>query len=177
MSSRRNKKINPKEIAIFAMLGALMFASKVIMDALPNIHLIGIFVMATTIVYRRKALYPLYIFVFLTGLLNGFGVWWVPYLYIWTLLWGATMLLPKTMSPKKAAIAYMLVCSAHGFLYGILYAPFQALAFHLSFEGTLTWIAAGFPFDAIHGISNFFCGILILPLSKILLQADKLAQK
>ena len=27
----------------------------------------------------------------------GFGVWWVPYLYVWTVLWGMTMLLPKKM--------------------------------------------------------------------------------
>ena len=171
MNSKQNKpkqKINPKEIAIFGMLGAVMYASKVIMDVMPNIHLISIFVVAITVVYRKKALYPLYIFVVLTGLLNGFGIWWIPYLYIWTVLWAATMLLPKNMSPKKAVIVYMLICSAHGFLYGVLYAPFQAIAFGLSLEGTISWIAAGLPFDAIHGVSNFFLGALILPLSKLL---------
>lgn len=177
MNSKQNKKkTSAKEIAIFGMLGAVMFASKAIMEALPNIHLIGVFVMATTIVYRKKALYPIYIFVFLTGLLNGFGMWWIPYLYIWTLLWGATMLLPKNMAPKKAAIVYMLVCALHGFLYGILYSPFQALLFNLDFKGTLAWISAGLPFDAIHGVSNFLCGILILPISKLLTKAEKLSQ-
>ena len=171
MNSKQNKpkrKINPKEIAIFSMLGALMYASKVIMEAIPNTHLIGVFVIAMTVVYRKKALYPIYIFVFLTGLLNGFGIWWVPYLYLWTILWAVTMLLPKNLSPKKATFVYMLICSLHGFLYGVLYAPFQALAFGLSFKGTLTWIASGLPFDAIHGVSNFFLGMLILPLTKLL---------
>lgn len=169
MSSKQSKKKSTaKEIAIFGMLGAVMYASKVIMDAIPNVHLISLFVVAITIVYRKKALYPLYIFVFLTGLLNGFGIWWIPYLYIWTILWAVTMLLPKNMSPKKAVIVYMLICSAHGFLYGVLYAPFQALAFGLSFEGTLTWIASGLPFDAIHGVSNLFLGTLIVPLARLL---------
>ncbi len=169
MSSKQSKKKSTaKEIAIFGMLGAVMYASKVIMDAIPNVHLIGLFVIAITIVYRKKALYPLYIFVFLTGLLNGFGIWWVPYLYIWTIPWAITMLLPKNMKPKKAVIVYMVVCAAHGFLYGVLYAPFQALAFGLSFEGALAWIASGLPFDAIHGVSNLFLGTLIVPLARLL---------
>ncbi|MBQ8182290.1 MAG: hypothetical protein IJ025_00125 [Clostridia bacterium] len=179
MNSKQNKqkkKINPKEIAVFGMLGAIMYASKVIMEAIPNTHLIGVFIIAMTVVYRKKALYPIYIFVLLTGLLNGFGIWWIPYLYIWTLLWGAAMLLPKNMSPKKAAVVYMLLCSAHGFLYGTLYAPFQALAFGLDFKGMLAWIAAGLSFDAIHGVSNFFCGMLILPLSRLLSKAEKLTR-
>lgn len=176
MNSKQNKpkrKINPKEIAVFGMLGAVMYASKVIMEVMPNVHLIGIFVVAMTVVYRKKALYPLYIFVVLTGLLNGFGIWWIPYLYIWTILWAVTMLLPKNMSSKKAVVVYMVVCSAHGFLYGVLYAPFQALAFGLSFKGTIAWITAGLPFDAIHGVSNFFLGTLILPLSKLLRRLSK----
>ncbi len=174
MSSKRSKgKTTAKEIAIFGMLGAVMYASKVIMEAIPNVHLIGLFVIAITIVYRKKALYPLYIFVFLTGLLNGFGIWWVPYLYIWTVLWGITMLLPKNMSSGKAVIVYSVVCAAHGFLYGILYAPFQALAFGLSFKGTLAWIASGLPFDAIHGVSNLFLGTLIVPLAKLLRKLSK----
>ena len=65
-------KLNVRETAVFAMLGAMMYASKVLMDILPNIHLIGTFIVAMTVVYRKKALYPLYIFIFVTGLLNGF---------------------------------------------------------------------------------------------------------
>ena len=64
-------KLNVREIAIFSMLGALIYASKMIMEVLPNIHLIGTFIVAMTVVYRQKALYPIYIFVFITGLLNG----------------------------------------------------------------------------------------------------------
>lgn len=169
-------KINVKETVIFAMLGALMYMSKLLMDALPNIHLIGVFIVAITVVYRKKALYPIYIFVLIAGLLGGFSAWWVPYLYIWTVLWGMTMLLPKNIPPKAAPIIYMVVCSLHGFLYGILYAPAQALMFGLDFKGMLAWIAAGFPFDITHGISNFLCGSLIVPLIHAIRLADKAAK-
>lgn len=157
-------KLTIRDTAIFGMLGALMYASKILMELLPNVHLIGVFTIAITVVYRKKALYALYTFVFLTGLFGGFAVWWLPYLYIWLPLWGAAMLLPKDMSRKIAPVVYMLVCSAHGFLYGTLYAPVQALLFGLSFDATLAWIVAGLPFDCIHGISNFFCGLLVVPI-------------
>lgn len=150
------------------MLGALMYASKLIMEMLPNVHLIGVFTVAITVVYRKKALYPLYIFIFLTGMFGGFNLWWLPYLYIWLPLWGAAMLLPHNMPKKIAPIAYMLICSAHGFLYGTLYAPAQALIFGLSFDGMIAWIIAGLPFDFIHGVSNFFCSMLIIPIIKAL---------
>lgn len=157
-------KLTIRETAIFGMLGALMYASKILMELLPNVHLIGMFTVAITVVYRKKALYALYTFIFLTGMFGGFAIWWLPYLYIWLPLWGAAMLLPRDMPKKAAPVVYMLICSAHGFLYGTLYAPSQALLFGLSFDATIAWIIAGLPFDCIHGVSNFFCGMLAVPV-------------
>ena len=150
------------------MLGALMFSSKIIMEILPNIHLIGMFVMLCTVVFRSKALMPIYIFVLITGLYFGFPTWWVAYLYIWTVLWGIAMLVPKSISSKVAFVLYPIICALHGLLYGALYAPTQALLFGLNFEQTLAWIAAGLPFDMIHAVSNFAAGFLVLPLSAVM---------
>ena len=156
------------EMALFAMLGALMYGSKVAMAALPNIHLLGMFVMTFTLVFRQKALIPLYLYVLLEGLFGGFSLWWLPYLYVWTVLWGVTMLLPKTMPKKVACVVYPVVCALHGLLFGTLYAPAQALLFHLNFQQTVAWIVAGFPFDALHGLGNLVAGCLILPLSELM---------
>lgn len=145
-----------------------MYASKLIMEVAPNIHLLGAFTMILTIVYRKKALYPLYTYIMINGIFAGFASWWIPYLYVWTVLWAVTMLLPKKMNRRIRPVVYMVVNTAHGFLFGVLYAPVQALLFGLSFEGMIAWIMAGFPFDMIHGISNFFCGILILPLVELI---------
>ena len=166
-------KLTVREIAIFGMLGALMYASKVIMEVLPNVHLLGVFTMAFTLVYRKNALYPIYTYVMINGFFSGFATWWLPYLYLWTILWGVTMLLPQNMPRKIQPIVYMLVCAAHGFLFGTLYAPAQALLFGLNFQGMISWIIAGLPWDAIHGVSNFFCGILILPIVKAIRLAEK----
>ena len=166
-------KPTTRELVIFSMLGAVMYASKVIMEFAPNIHLIGVFTIAFTVVYRKKALYPIYVYVFLTGMFHGFATWWVPYLSLWTVLWGAVMLLPANMPRKVRPVIYMIVCAAHGFLYGTLYAPAQALLYGLSFQKMIAWIIAGLPFDCIHGVSNFFCGILIMPVISILRLAER----
>lgn len=165
-------KLTIRETVVFGMLGAIMYVSKLIMEMLPNVHLLGVFTVAFTVVYRKKALYPIYTYVFLNGILSGFSAWWIPYLYLWTVLWGAVMLLPGNMPKKIQPIVYMTVCAAHGFLYGTLYAPAQALMFGLSFKGMIAWIIAGLPFDCIHGISNFFCGILIMPIIMVLRHAE-----
>ena len=166
-------KLTVKELTIYAMLGTLMYASKVIMEFVPNVHLLGVFTVALTVVYRKKALYPIYIFVILTGILNGFATWWIPYLYLWTVLWGILMILPKKIPKKVQPIVYMIVCAAHGILYGTLYAPAQAILFGLSFKGMITWIIAGLPWDFIHGVSNFFCGVLIMPMISALRAAER----
>mgnify|MGYP004462276367 FL=1 len=160
-------------MAVFAMLGALMYASKMIMEVAPNVHLLGVFTIAFTVVYRKKALYPIYTYVLLNGIFCGFATWWIPYLYLWAVLWGATMLLPKRIPEKLRPLVYMLLCAAHGFLFGTLYAPAQALLYGLSFQKMVAWIISGLPWDFVHGVSNFFCGILIVPIIKILTFLEK----
>ncbi len=161
-------KLTIRETAVFGMLGAVMYASKMLMELAPNIHLLGVFTITFTVVYRKKALYPIYTYVILNGIFSGFAAWWIPYLYIWTILWGVTMLLPKKMPKKIRPFVYMAINACHGFLFGTFYAPVHAILFGLSFDGMLAWIVAGLPWDFVHGISNFFCGMLILPLVSLL---------
>ena len=169
----KNGQLTIREMAVFAMLGALMYASKMIMEVAPNVHLLGVFTIAFTVVYRKKALYPIYTYVLLNGIFCGFATWWIPYLYLWAVLWGATMLLPKRIPEKLRPLVYMLLCAVHGFLFGTLYAPAQALLYGLSFQKMIAWIISGLPWDFVHGVSNFFCGILIVPIVKILTFLEK----
>ena len=168
MKNKNKKHLSIQEICLFAILGALMFISKIVMEALPNIHLLGMLTITYTIVFRKKALIPIYVYVLLNGLYAGFNAWWVPYLYIWTILWGITMLLPKNMPKALACVVYPLLCALHGLFFGALYAPVQALMFNFTLEQTITWIAAGLTFDIIHMIGNFAVGLLIFPVSAVL---------
>ncbi len=167
-------RLKLKDIVILSLIAALMTISDFAMEFLPNIHLLGVFIVATTVVYRKYALLSIYVYVLIQGIIGGFSLWWIPYLYIWTLLWGAVMLVPRQLPEKMKYILYVALCAAHGFLFGVLYAPAQALMFGLSFKGTLAWIAAGFAFDAIHGVGNLVLGTaLIYPMVKILKQKEK----
>ena len=167
------KRLTTWELVLFALLGMLLLGGDLLMEWLPNVHLVGVLLTVYTAVYRWKALIPLYIYVLLSGILNGFATWWIPYLYVWTVLWGAAMLLPGKITPKTA-IAYAVVCTLHGFLFGTLYAPSQVLLFGLPWSALPAWIAAGLPFDLIHGIGNAVLSILICPLVTLLNKASHL---
>lgn len=162
-----------KEICLFAILGTLMFVSKIVMEGLPNVHLLGMLTMTYTIVFRKKALIPIYVYVFLNGLYAGFNAWWLPYLYLWAVLWGVTMLLPQNMPKGVACVVYPIVCSLHGLAFGTLYAPAQAIMYGFTFEQTLAWIVAGLPWDAVHACGNLAAGLLIYPVSQALKKMTK----
>lgn len=170
---RRKGLLLLRDLVVFAMLGSLMFLSKLVMEGLPNVHPLGMLTMVYTLVYRRKALYPLYVYILLNGIYAGFATWWLPYLYLWTILWGVTMLLPRRMPPRVAPVVYSLVCGLHGLAFGALYAPAQALLFHMSFEQLLAWIAVGFPWDIVHAVGNLAMSVLIVPLVKVLTKLGK----
>ncbi len=165
---KKKQFLTVREIVLFGLFPALMYASQLVMSALPNIHLTGMLVMLMTLLFRFKALIPLYVYVVIVGLVNGFNLWWIPYLYLWTVLWGMTMLIPKKIPLRVAIFVYPAVCALHGFLYGTLYTPFQAWAFGYTWEQTKIYMLQNIPFDALHGISNLCMGMLIVPLLKAL---------
>ena len=149
------------------MLGAITFLSDILMELLPNIHLVAVLVLTFTAVFRVKALIPMYVYVLLSGVFSGFSLWWVPYLYVWLPLWALALLVPKGAPRWVKCVFYPTIAALHGFAFGILYSPAQALMFGLDFEGMIAWIIAGIPFDLIHGISNLALGLLIYPLTEL----------
>ena len=159
-----HKKPDVKELVILSLLGPLLFVvGDLAFELLPNIHLVGVMLVVITAVYRARALYPLYVYVLLNGILGGFSPWWIPYLYVWTVLWAAVMLLPRRVSPRVEIGLYVAVCAAHGYLFGVLYAPSQLWLLGLDWNGMLAWIAVGLPYDLIHGTANLILGVLLIP--------------
>lgn len=167
------QRLTTREITVFATLGGLMYLSKMIMEWIPNVHLLAVFIVVFTIVYRKKALVIIYTYVFLIGATNGFSTWWYPNLYTWTVLWALVMLVPVKWNIKLKGIAYMCICGLHGLAYGTLCAPLHAMMFGLDINGMLVWIIAGIPFDITHGMSNFCSGVLIMPLASALRKLER----
>ena len=76
------------------------------------------------------------------------------------------MLLRKNLTAILIGIASGVFCSGVSIF-------FMALLFGLNFKGMIAWIIAGLPFDMIHGVSNFFCGMLIVPIVYLLRHLEK----
>jgi len=169
----RRPPLTLREAALFSMFGAIMFGFKYFMEFLPSVHPLALFIVALTLVYRSKALYPLYVFVLLNGVREGFAAWWVPYLYIFLPLWVAGMLVPRSLPRKYAMPILMLACALQGLAFGAMFAPVWALYAKLSLRATLDWIIVGLSFDIPHAISNFAFGALILPLADLLRRLER----
>lgn len=173
MRKRKKQWLTARELCVFSMLGALTFCSKLLMEWAPNIHFIALFIITFTVVYRIKALVPIYVFVLLAGVYGGFNVWWIPYLYIWLPLWALALLLPRRAPIWLLTPLAMLLGGLHGICYGILYAPAEALFFGLDFQMTLAWIASGALFDILHAIGNLAACTLVYPLTRLLFRLER----
>ena len=164
------------QLILFAIYGSIIFASKIVLEVLPNVHTVTLFIVCFSFVYGFKALIPTYIYVFLVGFYYGFPMWWLPYIYLWPVQCLVANLVPKKIKYRTGMIVFPVLCGLLGITYGTLYAPAQAIMFKLSFESTLTWIATGFPFDIIHGVSNFFMGLLVMPLAGLIKKLHELTK-
>lgn len=166
---KRTPPLTVRELVLFAMFGALMAVSDLVMNVIPNVHLVGVLIVVLTVVYRQKALYPIFVYVLLIGSGEGFGTWLLPYLYVWPALWGMVMLLPRRMPKWLAPIVYSLVCALHGFAFGLLWMPSQMILMHFSWDMALVWWANGFfTADVPHGIGNLVGSLLIVPLVSLI---------
>ena len=73
------------EIVVMGFLTAVVFAAQVVMGFLPNIELVTLLFILYTLVLGKKVFLIIYVFVFLEGFFYGFGLWWINYLYVWTI--------------------------------------------------------------------------------------------
>ena len=153
------------ELAVLALLGALMFGAKVAMAALPNIEPVSLLILIYTAVFGRKALYPIYIYVLLELLMWGIGLWNINYLYVWLVLF----LLCRGLRNMESPWGWAVLSGAFGLGFGLLCTPVYCISGGWAFG--LSWWISGIPFDVAHCAGNF-CLALVLyrPLKKGLSQ-------
>lgn len=152
-----------REIALFGILGALTFGAKVAMSFLPNIEPVSLFVMLYAVVFGRKALYPIYLYVLLEILFYGIQLWNINYLYVWVILACGAWMLRKS----ESGLAWALLSGVFGLLFGALCAPVYL------FSGgpglAVSWWVSGIPFDLMHCAGNFVMALLLfMPLRRLL---------
>lgn len=145
------------------MLGALTFAAKVVMMALPNIEPLSLMVMLFAVTFGRKALYPIYVYVVLEFILYGIHLWSINYLYVWLILAIAAWLLRNMSNP----VGWALLSGAFGLFFGLLCAPVYLVSGGPAFA--VSWWISGIPFDLMHCAGNFVIAlVLFVPMRKLL---------
>ena len=160
------RRLTTRETTLLAIMGALMFATQVAMASLPNIHIVAVLIILSTFFFRWRALYAIFVFDLLEGIMYGFGIWWISYLYIWVILVALVMLLGKSSS----SLFWACIAGVYGLSFGafcsipylFIGGPSMAFAY---------WVS-GITFDLIHCGGNF---VMTLVLIKPLYRAMALA--
>ena len=150
-------------MALFGVLGALTFALQVAMAPLPNIELVSLLVMIFAVVFGWKSLYPIYVFVVMEILFYGISTWNVYYLYVWTVLALAAILMRKTESP----LAWALLSGMFGLFFGALCGIVDIFIGGFAYPAA-KWVS-GIPFDLLHCGGNFGIALIMFrPLRNLL---------
>lgn len=145
-------------------MAALIFASKVALSSIPNINLNSVLIILTVVFFGWKALYAVYVYVLLEGLVFGFSVWWFGYLYVWDVLVVAAMLLRR----NDSALIWAVVAGVFGLVFGLLM-YLEYFAINGGWEMFFAMWVAGIPYDLAHCAGNFvFTLVLYKPLHKVM---------
>ena len=149
------------ELLITAILGALTFAAKVAMAALPNIEPVTLLLILTALCFGARSLITCGIYVLLEGLVYGFSTWWIPYLYIWPLLIALTLLCKRF----ENRFFWAVFAAVFGFVFGFLFLPVNYFVYNMAGNPELLkiYILNDIPFDALHAAGNFVTVLVLLP--------------
>lgn len=155
-------RMNTKMLVVSSMLTALLFAGQVGMQFLPNIEIVTLLIILYTRTFGKRVFAIIYAFVMLEGLFYGFGIWWVSYLYIWS-IFALVVLLIKSDS----VILWSMISGIFGLCFGFL----CAIPYFVTDgpgAGVAYW-GAGLYFDLLHCAGNvLLCAVLYRPLYRVL---------
>ena len=149
------KRLNTEDLVILGILTAVLFAGQVAMAFLPNVEIVSLLVILYTLVLGRKVFFIIYAFALLEGMFYGFGIWWINYLYVWSIL----ALVVLAFRGQKSVLLFSIISGFFGIAFGALCAvpylfaggPGAALSYWLS----------GLPFDIAHCFGNVAVCLLL----------------
>ena len=175
-----NRASAAQRVATAALMIAVIEVCKLAMQSLPNIELTSFLLILFTLRFGRLCALIVPAFILIEGLIFGFGLWWLMYLYAWPALVLFTLLFAR-----EDSAFFWAVFSG---LYGVLFGPLCAIPyFFIGFAGgglqqgltqMFSWWVAGIPFDLIHGVSNFVIMLaLYRPVSRLLARMPQIVNR
>lgn len=155
--------INLRDLTALAVFAALMIALQVAMAQLPNIEPVSLLIIMATVFFGPKALLAVFTFVLAEGLIYGFHIWWINYLYVWPLL----VLIVWALRRWSHPLLWAVVAGFFGLFFGTLCSIPYFITGGLG--AGIAYIIQGIPFDLVHCISNIaIVALLFFPLEKVL---------
>ena len=165
----QNNGLSARDITIMALMVAIIEVSKVALAQIPNVELTSFWVIMFTLYFGTRVFYVIPVFILLEGMMYGFHLWWIMYLYAWPLLAVVVLLLRK----MKTAWEWSFVSGLFGLLFGFLCAiPY---IFTSGLTGAFAWWVAGIPWDLVHGVANFAIMLVLYnPMKYVMVKMNKL---
>ena len=88
-------RISVYDIVIIGMMTAALESAKMALSFVPNVELVTLLIILFTLVIGKRVYYAIAAFVLVEGILYGFGIWWIMYVYMWPMLAFVTWILRK----------------------------------------------------------------------------------
>lgn len=148
-------KLPAKDITLYAILGAILYALKMVMAGLPNIEPVSLLIMVYAVVFGPKALWAVYIYALLECFTWGFNTWTVSYLYIWLILF----LLARLLRNMESPLSWAILSGGFGMCFGLLCAP--VCLFSCGWAYAVSWWVSGIPYDLLHCGGNFVIALCL----------------
>ena len=150
-------------IATMGLLSAILLVGQVGMSFLPNIEPVSTLIILYALAYKKQTFPIIYTFVLLEGIVFGFGIWWISYLYIWSILALLTLLFQK----MDSAFLWAILSGAFGLSFGALCAIPYLISGGIG--AAVSYWVNGILFDILHCGGNFVLTLVLYhPLLRVL---------
>lgn len=156
------------DIALVALMVAVIEVCKFAMVALPNISLTAFWLVLFSKHFGNKVYYVVPVFTLIEGVVFGFNLWWISYLYAWPVL----VLVTRLFRKNDSAVTWATISGIFGLFFGALCAIpyiFTGTDLKSGLVAAFSWWVAGIPWDIAHCIGNFALMMLLYkPLGKVI---------
>lgn len=160
-----------RDIPLIGMLSAVLISVQFGLRFIANVEFVTLLIIIYTLIFRKNTIYIIITFIAVQGLLYGFGLWWINYLYIWFILFVIATIFKK----ETSAIVWALISGFFGLSFGALcsipyfFIGLSSGKLENGINSAIAYWINGIPFDIIHGVSNFIIALIFFkPLHKLL---------
>lgn len=170
---RTEAKNTAFDVALVALMVAVIEVFKFTMMGLPNIELTSFWLILFSKNFGKKVYFVVPVFTLIEGVIFGFNLWWISYLYVWPLLVFVTRIFRK----NNTALTWAIISAIFGLSFGALCAipyAFTGTDLQSGLSIAFGWWVAGIPWDIVHCIGNFVLTLLLYkPLSEVTLKIQQ----